>query len=104
MSALSADQLDHMRALWENAPELNSVVIGERFGVSKNVVIGHAARRGWASRKGPRNIRRAPAPSTISARLDALHAKLDRVLAETRATVEADRQKRAVAELRKAAA
>lgn len=109
---LSPDQLARMRALWENSPELTAVAIGERFGVTKGVVIGHADRRGWVARPAPVAIANwragtkpaAPAPSTIFTRLDALHATFDQVLAASRAVVDADRQKRAAAELRKAAA
>ena len=50
--------------------------VAERLGVSRNTVAGI-----W-SRHGEPGTRRVP--TTLGQRLDALHAKLDRVLAETR--------------------
>ena len=50
--------------------------VAERLSVSKNTVAGI-----W-SRHGEPGTRRVP--TTLGQRLDALHAKLDRVLAETR--------------------
>ena len=47
---------------------------GEHFGVSRNVVAGVWARFGEPGSE----------PTTLHTRLDALHAKLDKVLAETR--------------------
>lgn len=82
MTALSPDALARMRALWEGSPELSAAVIGERFGVSKGAVIGRADRGGWTPRQSP-IVFRIP-PTTIYQRIDALHAALDRVLAETR--------------------
>ena len=41
---------DRMRELWEGHPEITAKVIGERFGISKNAVIGHASRKQWAAR------------------------------------------------------
>ena len=51
--------------------------VAERFAVSRNTVIGVWARYGNPGTRGPE-------PTTLHTRLDALHAKLDRVLAETR--------------------
>lgn len=50
--------------------------IAELFGVSKNVIVGV-----WARHGEPQHRRE---PTSIGQRLDALHAQLDRVLAETR--------------------
>ena len=73
-----------IRALWEGGPEPSAAQIAERFaGMTKNTVIGQAHRRGWRPRREP-----PPEPSTIYDRLAAHHAKLDRVLAETRPWVE----------------
>lgn len=41
---------DRMRDLWENHPEVTAATIGERFGISKNAVIGYAARKNWLPR------------------------------------------------------
>ena len=78
--------LGPMQELWEGSPELSVSQIGARLGVTKNVVMGQAHRRGWV-RAGSE-----PAPSLFAQRMDALHAGLDTVLAETRAHVE-DRPK-----------
>ena len=51
-------------------------IVAENFSVTKNTVAGI-----W-SRHGEPGTRRVP--TTLYARLDALHAKLDRVLDETR--------------------
>lgn len=59
--------------------------IGQELGVTKNVVIGRAHRRGW---KRPGAVVPEPEPSNIFARMDALNAMMDRVLAETRPFVE----------------
>jgi hypothetical protein len=93
------DTLAQMRRLWEDMPELSASKIGAMFGVTKNVVIGHRWRRGW-------NVRRPTTkePQTVFERMDALDARLDRVLAETRADVEADRAKRAAIEAQRKAA
>lgn len=58
-----------MRELWERHPELSAAAIGERFGVSRNVVIGMANRRKWAPR-GERFDN--PGPS-LAERLDRLN-------------------------------
>lgn len=54
---------------------LSQKQVAEHFGVSKNVVAGI-----WA-RFGDPGARREP--TTLGQRLDALHTKMDRVLAET---------------------
>ena len=79
-----------IKVLWEETPQ-SAADIAARYGISKNVVIGRANRRRWSSfnsytRKGQR------APETTTAqRLDELHATLDRILAETAATLAANR-------------
>jgi hypothetical protein len=95
---ISAPDLARMQQLWEDSLELSAAMIAERFGVTKNVVIGRATRGQW-KRRGP-----SRPPSTIFSRLDAIHARMDQVLAEAAAAVERDRQKRAAAEARKVAA
>ena len=79
------ETLAQMRALWEGSPELSAKAIGERFGVSKMVVIGQAQRRQWKPR---RESPGAEPKSKIFTRLDALHARMDAVLAATRPHVE----------------
>lgn len=54
--------------------------VGARFGVSKSVIKGVASRRGWETSPPTHE---APIRTTAD-RLDALHARLDAVLAETR--------------------
>lgn len=76
-----------MKYLWEWRPDLPAAAIAERFSVTKNTVIGQADRRGWKPRK-----EQTKESSTTFTRLDALNAKLDAVLAETRPYVE-DRPK-----------
>ncbi len=68
---------DELRRLWEGSP-LSAREIAVRMGVSKNVVSGLVSRRGWRSYNPARTPWR-----TMDERLDALNAKLDRVLAET---------------------
>lgn len=48
---LGPDILEKIRNLWENHLELSAAQIGERFGITKNAVIGHAHRRGWERRR-----------------------------------------------------
>lgn len=84
MTALSPDTLAEMRALWEGSLELSATKIGARLGVTKNVVIGRASRGGWQRRGADL----PPPPTRIHQRLDALHAALDRVLADTRPWIE----------------
>ena len=69
------ETLDAVRQLWEET-DLSASEIGRRLGLNKNVVIGMARRCYW--------FRNAPRPTTLAERMDALHADLDRVLAETR--------------------
>ena len=76
----SAATLARMQELWENAPELSSAQIAVRFDTTKNAIIGHANRRGWK--------RKTIGPSTLAQRLDAINARMDLVLAETRPFVE----------------
>jgi hypothetical protein len=71
------------------------------FGVTKNVIIGQAFRRGWKAHQFAK-LKRRPR-TTLYQRMDALDAKLDQVLAETQADVEADRVRRAAKAQRKAA-
>src|SRR5262249_54447842 len=72
---------DKIRQLWEETP-LTAKQIAERFGLTVNTVIGRARRRGWLSfRPG---FERGPAPKTLHDRLDAIHARMDAVLAECR--------------------
>jgi hypothetical protein len=87
------DTLDRIRVLWEQRPELSASRIGERFGMTKNAVIGQAHRRGW----NPRRVKKGPEPSTTIQRLDAINAKMDKLLAETRKHVE-ERQKLIIAD------
>jgi hypothetical protein len=54
-------------------------VVAEAFGVTKNTIAGI-----WARHGEPQIIGTYPEPTTLPQRLDALNAKLDRVLAETR--------------------
>lgn len=86
--------LDRMRELWEFSP-MSASQIGARLRTTKNTVIGQANRKGWVKRgeRHPKASARRQEASTIFQRIDALHAKLDAVLAETRPFVE-DREKR----------
>lgn len=68
-----------MRVLWETS-DLTAALIGERFGISKNAVIGLAGRGEWIPRGGSNQ----PPPSTLMQRMDALHATMDALLAATR--------------------
>jgi hypothetical protein len=60
-----------MQHLWDGSPELSAKQIGERLGVTKNTVIGHANRRGWKARPSPLKLNR-PTRTTMRERLDAL--------------------------------
>lgn len=73
--------------MWEGGTPASA--IGAEFGVTKNVVIGLAYRRGWP--RDPRysesqiigwSRRRAPI-TTFDSRIAALYARLDEVLLET---------------------
>lgn len=79
---ITPEQIVEMRQLWESR-EMPARLIAERFNVTKNAVIGHAHRKGWEPRGS-----RTKEPTTLPQRLDALHAKLHQVLAETRPFVE----------------
>jgi hypothetical protein len=56
---------------------VSASAIAEKFGVTKNVIIGFRSRRGWL----PHN-EGGGQPSTLFTRLDAVHAKFDRTMAE----------------------
>jgi len=84
-SKYSAATLARMQALWENAPELSSAQIAVRFDMTKNAIIGHANRRGWKPRGSQR---KTVGLSPLAQRLDAINARMDLVLAETRPFVE----------------
>jgi hypothetical protein len=75
--------LEPMQQLWEQAPHLSAARIAEGFNVTKNTVIGQARRRNWK----PRRVT-GPEPTTTLQRLDAIKAKMDALLAETRPYVE----------------
>lgn len=62
------------------AAGLSMSQVGARFGVSKSVIKGVAARRGWETSPPTHE---APIRTTAD-RLDALHAKMDAVVAATR--------------------
>jgi hypothetical protein len=77
-----------IRHAWEKTPESASK-IAARFGVTKSVVIGYAQREGWISfRPGTWSDK----PRTIFDRLDALHARMDAVLAACRLPAKNDDQ------------
>jgi len=46
-AALTIAQTYEMNRLWERCPDLSAKQIGERFGVTKNTVIGRAHRGRW---------------------------------------------------------
>lgn len=71
--------LPKMQVLWETS-DLTAAQIGERLGVSKNVVIGQAGRRGWVKGNDHTEGDRLKPITTMMQRLDALHATLDAVL------------------------
>lgn len=78
MSAARTDlDLERMRLLWEGSPDLSAADIGERFGVSKNIVIGHATRGRWKARRDSTRP-----PSTLFQRLDELHRQFDAKLVD----------------------
>lgn len=60
--------------------------IARDIGVSKNVVIGYRKRAGLS-------VPKPPPLKTMPQRLDALHARMDRVIAETQPALDADRKK-----------
>lgn len=94
------DTLARMQALWEGSPELSATRIAERFpGMTKNAVIGQARRREWKPRRAS-----ATEPTTMQDRLDAHHARLDAVLAETRPFVDGRPKVLVPADARRAAA
>lgn len=76
-----------LRQAWQEG--LTSYEIARLHGVSRNIVTGLATRRGWKHK--PKPMPPEPPPprvdppwSTVFTRLDEEHAKMDRVLAETR--------------------
>lgn len=80
-----------MRHLWETDPKATAAVLAEKFGVTRMIVVGLAARRKWA--RSPVVLRndgftyRPPVqsePRTLYDRLDAMHAHMDKVLEETK--------------------
>jgi hypothetical protein len=76
MVMITAEQKVEARHLWE-VEGLSGGEIGIRLGLTKNTIAGMAHRGEWMAR-GPRSL-----PTTVFQRCDALHAKLDAVLAET---------------------
>ena len=85
--------LDRMRELWEFSP-MSAKEIGARFRTTKNSVIGQAHRGGWE----PRRQSPGPEPTTIFERLDAINARMEQVLADTRPFVEG-RKKMVIADV-----
>jgi hypothetical protein len=67
---------DQHRVLGMLREGMTQAAVADRFGVTKNTIAGLWSRHG-------KPVELAP-PLTLHERLDALHAKLDRVLAETR--------------------
>lgn len=78
-------RIDELKALV--AEGLSYAAIGTTMGVSKNTAQSKANRLGLAA-SHPNAFGPTKKPATIFARLDALHATLDQVLAETRPWVE----------------
>lgn len=84
---LTPAQVARMQTLWEGSPDLTALVIGERFGVSKNTVIGQAARGQWTprgtSRARTRPVKQKPTftgkrmPTLYPARLEARLSESD---------------------------
>jgi hypothetical protein len=64
------DTLAQMRRLWEDMPELSASKIGAMLGVTGNVIIGQANRRGWKAR--PAVHRKRPPRTTVFDRLTGL--------------------------------
>lgn len=73
------EQLRELEKEWD-ANELTTVELAKKYGTTKNAIIGIARRRFWASRWKSKSV---PPPRTMQDRLDALHAKFDKVLEET---------------------
>ena len=93
--ALNAKQVGEARVLWDKGETAGN--IGKVFGVTKSVIVGIAYRNGWPKRPNgwfvaspaPPPIPRVPladraVENGLFARMDALHATLDRILAETK--------------------
>jgi hypothetical protein len=93
---MTPEQEQRIRVLWEETPRSGSQIAAV-VGVTKSAVVGLADRRGWTKygkteKREPRIAgHTGPAPRTIFARLDALNAKLDRVLAETEPAIRSGR-------------
>lgn len=53
---MAIGKADHptVRTLWVDHPELTAEAIGERYGTTRNAVIGLARRSAWPMRRGPR--------------------------------------------------
>ncbi len=81
-------QEDETRRLWEETPETArniAVWLNMRDGarITRNSIVGIAYRRRWVSFNEGTGGRSYRKPRTMDERIDALHAKLDRLLAET---------------------
>ncbi len=80
-----------IRRLWETTP-MYGAQIAQRYGVSKNAIIGLATRGGWVkflSGRGRNQFceylkKTLPYQRTTMDRLDALHKRMDQVLEECR--------------------
>lgn len=77
-------------ALWDEG-ELSAAQIADKFGVTKNTLLGIAHRRDWS----PRGIGKYETVRTTSDRLNALHAMLDATLVECKKLMEVSRKKAA---------
>lgn len=71
---------EQIRQAWEETPATATEIAGQ-FGLTKNAVIGMAARRQWISDKHPQR--------TMSQRLDALATMMDAIIAETQPVLDA---------------
>ena len=72
------DLREAIRRLWDET-EITAREIGEFYGMSKNAIIGMANRGNWRTRQRGGNMM---AKTTLADRIAALHAMMDRVLAE----------------------
>ena len=75
---MTSDQEAVIRDLWENTASSASE-IAEKFGTTRNVIVGLAKRRGWNSYNPPSEA----SFRTFDDRIGALHLRLDAVLRET---------------------
>lgn len=81
--SLTAEEVEEVRRLWEDTPA-SSGQIARRFahrGLTRGMVVGMAARRGWTSYNDPRPPLR-PLATTMD-RLAALNASMDALLAQS---------------------